>query len=78
MITPPLDICQTEPGVKLNAMYAKVEVNKSNIAGNNGQYIGADVFIKLDLSKNPNFGFLFFFIKNRITHRNSPRNINEH
>ena len=63
MIVAPLDICQTEPGVKLKAIYAKTEENKSKVAGIIGKYNGAYFFIKLDWSKKSNLVFLFLLTR---------------
>lgn len=56
MITPPRDICHTDPAINPNDMYASKEDSKSIMPGMNGKYTGHYCFIKPDLSKKFFFG----------------------
>lgn len=55
IITPPLEICQTEPAIKLRDIYARAEDKRSIMAGIIGKYMGHYFFINPDYYKK----FLF-------------------
>ena len=59
IITPPRDICHTEPAISPNDIYASKDDNKSIIPGMKGKYTGHYYFIKPDLSKKSFFDFTF-------------------